>query len=74
MLRLCLFPALLIAGATLLSTGCRSCSTCHDYDPPVSCCQCGTNGCHRTGSAAGGYVNSGGFVYDEAAPTVTEDE
>jgi len=74
MFRSLLIPALLVAGAALVSTGCRACSTCHDYDPPVACCQCGTCGCHRTGSAAGGYVNSGGFVYEEEAPTEMEEE
>lgn len=67
MLRLLLFPTLLIAGSTLFSAGCRSCSTCHDYDPPVNCCQCGTCGGHRAGSAAGGYVSSEGFVYEDEA-------
>jgi hypothetical protein len=74
MLRLFLFPALLMAGATLASAGCRACSTCHDYDPPVADCDCGTCGGHRAGSAAGGYVTTGGDVVapaPTAAPVTT---
>ena len=47
----------LLAAATLSSGGCRSCSSCHDYDPPVANCECNASGCHRAGSASGGYVS-----------------
>jgi hypothetical protein len=48
---------LLIGLAVAISTsagGCRSCSNCHDYDPPVA--NCGSNGCacHRAGSVSQG--------------------
>jgi hypothetical protein len=54
---LCVVLGLL--ASMLSSGGCRSCSSCHDYDPPVancegcSCCSCGT--C-RAGSAGGAYT------------------
>jgi len=64
MLRTLLFPALLAASAAVCSIGCRACSTCHDYDPPVDCCQCGTCDGHRSGSAFAGYPNAEGFVYE----------
>jgi hypothetical protein len=50
---------MLAATTTLTSGGCRSCSSCHDYDPPVANCDCNACGCHRAGSATGGYVNEG---------------
>src|SRR3954470_24795002 len=34
----------LLGFAGLSSGGCRSCSSCHDYDPPVANCQCGSCG------------------------------
>jgi hypothetical protein len=58
----------IIAATTLASGGCRSCSSCHDYDPPVANCNCDAYGTHRAGSAggcAGGSCqgcNSGGYV------------
>lgn len=67
MLRLFLLPALLFAGAVVSATGCRSCSTCHDYDPPVACCQCGACDGHRSGSAFAGYPNAEGFDYEDKA-------
>jgi hypothetical protein len=46
---------LLLAGIFALTTsaagGCRSCSSCHDYDPPVTNCNCDACGTHRSGSA-----------------------
>jgi hypothetical protein len=39
----------LVLGTTLASGGCRSCSSCHDYDGPVADCGCG---CGRTGSVS----------------------
>ena len=47
-----------VAVATLMS-GCRSCSSCHDYDPPVANCNSNACGCHRAGSVSGGYVDDG---------------
>ena len=44
----------IIAWTTLAASGCRSCSSCHDYDPPVAGCQCNACGTHRAGSACGG--------------------
>jgi hypothetical protein len=49
MLRYCLTLAVLLATTTLPSGGCRSCSDCHDYDPPVANCDC-PGGIHRAGS------------------------
>lgn len=49
----------LLAATTLSSGGCRSCSSCHDYDPPVANCECNASGCHRAGSASGGLVSEG---------------
>jgi hypothetical protein len=40
-----------VMAAGLSSMGCRSCSTCHDYDPPVANCGCNGCGCNRAGSA-----------------------
>jgi hypothetical protein len=50
MLRQLLVTAVL--GITLASSGggCRSCSSCHDYDGPVA--DCGNCGCGRTGSVS----------------------
>jgi hypothetical protein len=50
MLRRCLLLFALLTVTSLPAGGCRSCSDCHDYDPPVmgcDCCGCG----HRAGSA-----------------------
>jgi hypothetical protein len=43
-----------MAATTTYCGGCRSCSSCHDYDPPVAN-GCNACGCHRAGSASGGY-------------------
>src|SRR6478735_3070403 len=43
--------------AGLSSGGCRSCSSCHDYDSPVSSCACGCAapcGCNGCGCSGGG--------------------
>lgn len=59
---------LLIMAATIAMPfgGCRSCSSCHDYDPPVANGHGNACGCHRAGSVSGGYVDegyaSGGYV------------
>lgn len=53
MLRQCFLFLGLLAATTLSAGGCRSCSNCHDYGPPVANCQCGSCGCHRAGSASG---------------------
>jgi len=45
----------LLATTLIVANGCRSCSSCHDYDPPVANCQCGhcpQCGCNG-GSACG---------------------
>jgi hypothetical protein len=44
----------LITLTSLAAGGCRSCSSCHDYDPPVAGCQCDACGTHRAGSACSG--------------------
>jgi hypothetical protein len=49
MLRHALLLAVLIAATMLPSGGCRSCSDCHDYDPPVANCDC-PGGINRAGS------------------------
>jgi hypothetical protein len=49
----------LAAATTVAGGGCRSCSTCHDYDPPVADCDCNASGCHRAGSASGGPLAAG---------------
>src|SRR6478672_3926051 len=54
------FLVVALAGAAGLSAGgCRSCSSCHDYDPPVANCQCSSCGepCGCTGC---GGCNTGG--------------
>jgi hypothetical protein len=61
----------LVAATSLPAGGCRSCSSCHDYSPPVAgCCEaCGT--C-RAGSASGGYVEEG--YIEEGQPQQYDDE
>jgi hypothetical protein len=51
MSRLSLILSSVVIAASLSSVGCRSCSTCHDYDPPVANCDCNGCGCNRAGSA-----------------------
>ena len=56
MLRHCFLLLGLVSSMMLPAGGCRSCSSCHDYDPPVA--DCGSAcGCHRAGSASGGYAS-----------------
>jgi hypothetical protein len=50
-MRLYLFAIGLVAAVTISAGGCRSCSSCHDYDPPVQGCACG--GGQRAGSNCG---------------------
>src|SRR5215203_1214425 len=52
MLRHSLLCAALMAITLLGANGCRSCSSCHDYDPPVANCHCGH--CPRCGYSADG--------------------
>jgi hypothetical protein len=49
MLRHLLLSLVLGTSLALAGGGCRSCSSCHDYDGPVADCGCG---CGRTGSAS----------------------
>ncbi len=68
MLRNCLLLVGLVV-ANLSAGGCRSCSDCHDYDPPVANCDCNAYGTHRAGSACGcdgsGNCESGGHYQGE---------
>jgi hypothetical protein len=50
MLRHLLLSVVLGTMLTLAGGGCRSCSSCHDYDGPVA--DCGNCGCGRTGSVS----------------------
>lgn len=59
MLRHLLMLAGTMAALTVSAGGCRSCSSCHDYDPPVANCECNACGTHRAGSASGGYAGGG---------------
>ena len=45
----------LLAATVFTYAGCRSCSSCHDCDPPVANCDAGGCGCHRAGSVSGHY-------------------
>jgi hypothetical protein len=65
MLRQLLVLTGIAAAFTLANTGCRSCSSCHDYAPPVADC-CDAYGPHRAGSASGGYI-VGGYVEEAVA-------
>ena len=78
MSRLWMVLLAVVAAASLSSTGCRSCSTCHDYDPPVANCDCHACGCNRAGSAycncASGEQPAEGYVEEEyAEPSATPD-
>jgi len=50
MLRRSLVLSALLSVSLIAANGCQSCSSCHDYDPPVANChsaygpQCGCNG------------------------------
>ena len=41
----------LLAITLAAANGCQSCSSCHDYDPPVANCHCG--GCSQCGCNSG---------------------
>jgi hypothetical protein len=70
MLRYTFVIAGLLALTGLSAGGCQSCSSCHDYDPPVahggcggcgSACSCGCDhgGCANGGCGPGAYGNGG---------------
>jgi hypothetical protein len=70
MLRRRLLALVLLTVTSVAAGGCRSCDDCHDYDPPVTGCDCGGCG-QRTGSAcacascgSGGYDSCGSDGYD----------
>jgi len=50
MLRHLLLSVALGTTLSLAAGGCRSCSSCHDYDPPVADCNCGCG--QRAGSVS----------------------
>jgi hypothetical protein len=62
MLRRAISLIFAVAVMTIPFSGCRSCSSCHDYDPPVANCQGNACGCHRSGSVSGLGVVDGGFA------------
>jgi hypothetical protein len=77
MLRLSLFLVGLLVATTFSAGGCRSCSNCHDYDPPVAACDCHACGTERAGSGgghagheyeSGHYVHHGEAAEQEQAP------
>jgi hypothetical protein len=45
----------LLAVTLMAANGCQSCSSCHDYDPPVANCHfgCGQCGCNSGCSSCG---------------------
>jgi hypothetical protein len=57
MLRPLWILAALAIATTFSAGGCRSCSNCHDYDPPVAACDCHACGTERAGSGGGGYAS-----------------
>jgi hypothetical protein len=66
MLRHWLVLAALVASSLFSANGCQSCSSCHDYDPPVANCnygpngqQCGCNGGCSSGGCSGCGCNHG---------------
>jgi hypothetical protein len=61
MLRNLSLLAILLAANLFATGGCQSCSSCHDYDPPVADCNCSP--CCRSGSASCG----GGMVGGDCA-------
>jgi hypothetical protein len=57
-----IFAALVVM--TMFANGCQSCSSCHDYDPPVANCDCGNcqqcaggDGCASCGCDGGACEN-----------------
>jgi hypothetical protein len=72
MLRHSLVLAALWATSLISANGCQSCSSCHDYDPPVANCnygpQCGCHGgssncsgcgCNHGSGSSGPYMSEG---------------
>jgi hypothetical protein len=66
MSRFAMLLAVLISATTLTAGGCRSCSSCHDYDPPVAGCDC-AYGTERCGSANGCSCSGGGCATGDCA-------
>jgi hypothetical protein len=82
MLRHTLVFAALLSVAMLPSGGCRSCSDCHDYDPPVLGCSSGcgqragsncASDCAPAGACGCDGCESGGH-YETAPGTMQEQE
>jgi hypothetical protein len=69
MQRTILILAALLAATSLSTAGCRSCSSCYDYSPPVADCDCNTTWTQRAGSASGGYVASPPYADGESVET-----
>src|SRR3954454_14684338 len=64
--------AALVSLAGFSSGGCRSCSSCHDYDPPVANCGCCESPCNCS-QGSGSPCNCGGDHgangdYEESSP------
>lgn len=57
------FAVVLGLASVSFGTGCRSCQSCHDYDPPVANCQCA--GCDTCGGGRAGSVLSRGYAGGE---------
>jgi hypothetical protein len=73
MLQHAILVIFMAAATTITFGGCRSCSSCHDYDPPVANCDCNSCGCNRAGSASGGYESQGYASGEyEVAPLMEE--
>ena len=68
MLRYALIVASLLGLLGLSTGGCRSCSSCHDYDPPVANCGGGDCGASCGCSACGGSCESCSGPYSNAMP------
>jgi hypothetical protein len=50
----------LLAATLTVANGCQSCSSCHDYDPPVANCHCGgCSQCACNGGCSSCGCNSG---------------
>ena len=66
MLRRVILLCFVASAISATNSGCRSCSSCHDYDPPVA--NCDACGCNRAGSVSGRYIENGyasdGYVDD----------
>jgi hypothetical protein len=73
MLRRCLLLVVLLSITSLPAGGCRSCSSCHDYDPPVMGCDgCGYG--QRAGSVCGCSSCGCGNCGEGQAPGELRDE